>query len=247
MLRVRDAWHALGVPASRAGEVDRLYALPLDEFTRERDELAKRLRKDGDRDGAAEVKALKKPSVPAWAVNQVRRDRPDDVRRLLDVTEELHRVYAGLASAGARERLGEAAAMQRELIGSLVRCARELLEAGGHAAREPTLAKVAETLRAAALDEELRREITEGRVVKERRAAGLGPLSALPAAPPQRGGSADRAPTEPAGPDPKEVRSAERAVEAARKRVEAAREKLAAAQDALEAAEGRLREARQAP
>ena len=132
LLRVRNSWHALGVPDRHSGEIDRLYALPLEEFTHERDELAKRLRKDGDGDSAAAVKALKKPSVAAWAVNQVRRDRPEDVRSLLDVTEELHRVYAELSSAGARERLAEAAEMQRDLIRSLVRCAPQLLEAGGH-------------------------------------------------------------------------------------------------------------------
>jgi hypothetical protein len=223
------------VPDSPGAETDRLYALPLEEFTGERDALAKRLRADGDRDAAAEVKALKKPSVAAWAVNQVRRDRPDDVRRLLDVTEELHRVYAGLSSAGARERLGEAADMQRDLIGSLVRCASELLDAGGHAANEATLAKVAETLRAAALDEELRREVADGRVVKERRAAGLGPLESLPApapSPPSRKKAKPSKP-EPPRPDPKEVRKAERAVEAARARLERAQKELDAAEERL--------------
>ena len=131
------------------------------------------------------MKALSKPSVPAWAVNQVRRDRPDDVRRLLDVTDELHRVYAGLASAGARERLAEAASMQRELIGSLVRCAGELLDAAGHSPSDATLTKVADTLRAGALDEELRQQIADGRVVKEQRAAGLG-LEAMPRPPARR-------------------------------------------------------------
>jgi len=169
------------VPDGQAGEIDRLYALPLEEFTSERDELAKRLRKDGDRDAAAAVKALKKPSVAAWAVNQVRRDRPDDVRRLVEVTEELHRVYAGISSAGARERLVEAADMQRDLIRDLVRCARQLLEAGGHPASETTLTKVADTLRAAALDEGLRELVARGRVVKEQQAAGLGPLATMPA------------------------------------------------------------------
>ena len=163
-----------------SGEIDRLYSLPLEEFTRERDELAKRLRKGGDRDSAATIKALKKPSVAAWAVNQVRRDRPEDVRNLLEVTEELHRVYAALSSAGARERLGEAADMQRDLIRSLVRCAQQLLEAGGHGANEQTLNKVADTFRAAALDDELREQVSAGRVVKEQRAAGLGPLDSLP-------------------------------------------------------------------
>jgi hypothetical protein len=222
------------VPEPPAAEIDRLYALPLDEFTAERDSLAKRLRKDGDREAADAVKALKKPSVAAWAVNQVRRDRPDDVRRLLDVTEELHRVYAGIASAGARERLGEAASMQRELIGSLVRCAGELLDAGGHGSGEATLTKVADTLRAAALDEELREQIAAGRVAKERRAAGLGPLASMPAPPKSRPQAKPEPEPEP-GPDPKELRKAERGVEAARK-------KLAKAQDDLDAAEKRLRD-----
>jgi hypothetical protein len=164
------------VPEAHSADIDRLYALPLEEFTQERDELAKRLRTEGDRDGAAAVKALKKPSVAAWAVNQVRRDRPDDVRRLLDVTEELHRVYAGLSSAGARERLAEATEMQRDLIRSLVRCAEQMLDAGGHSASEQTLGKVADTLRAAALDADVREQVAHGRVAKEQQAAGLGPL-----------------------------------------------------------------------
>ena len=176
MLRVRHAWHALGVSDALAGEIDRLYALPLEEFTAERDELAKRLRKKDDRDSAAQVKALKKPSVAAWAVNQVQRDRPDEVRELIDVTEELHRVYKKLSSAGARERLEEAADMQRKLIQSLVRCASQLLEAGGHAPTDATLQKVADTLRAAALDTDVREQLARGRVVKEQTAAGFGPV-----------------------------------------------------------------------
>ena len=164
------------MPEAHAGEIARLYSLPLEEFTRERDELAKRLRGDGETDAAAAVKALKKPSVAAWAVNQVQRDRPDEVRELIEVTEELHRVYAKLSSAGARERLEETAEIQRRLIQSLVRCAEQLLEAGGHSASDETLMKVADTLRAAALDDEVREQVGRGRVVKERRAAGLGPL-----------------------------------------------------------------------
>ena len=49
--------------------IDDLYALPLERFTPERDALAKELAADGDRAGAARVKALRKPVVAAWAVN----------------------------------------------------------------------------------------------------------------------------------------------------------------------------------
>jgi hypothetical protein len=55
------------VPETHSGDIDRLYALPLEEFTHERDELAKRVRDEGDADAAAAVKALKKPAVAAWA------------------------------------------------------------------------------------------------------------------------------------------------------------------------------------
>ena len=80
--------------------------------------------------------------------------------------------------------------MQRDLISSLVRCASQLLEAGGHAASDATLEKVADTLRAAALDDELREQLARGRVVKEQRAGG-----ARPARPRRRSSCAGRRPT----------------------------------------------------
>src|SRR5579859_5053975 len=47
-------------------EIDRLYQLPLDEFTAARNALAK-----GAGGDAGRVRALGKPSVPAWIVNQL--------------------------------------------------------------------------------------------------------------------------------------------------------------------------------
>ena len=52
-------------------EIDALYQRPLTEFTTARNELAKALGKAGARDAAARVKALEKPTVTPWAVNQV--------------------------------------------------------------------------------------------------------------------------------------------------------------------------------
>ena len=57
-------------------EIDRLYELPLEEFTAARNALAKET-------GDAALKQLKKPTVPAWAVNQLARRREVDMRRLL--------------------------------------------------------------------------------------------------------------------------------------------------------------------
>ena len=46
---------------------EELYGLPPGEFTSARDKRAKELRGDGERDAANAVKALRKPTVAAWA------------------------------------------------------------------------------------------------------------------------------------------------------------------------------------
>ncbi|MDQ3824053.1 MAG: hypothetical protein M3321_12520, partial [Actinomycetota bacterium] len=65
-------------------ELDDLYGRPLAEFTAARNDLAKRLKKAGQADEAARVGALGKPTVSAWAVNQLARRQADRVSELLD-------------------------------------------------------------------------------------------------------------------------------------------------------------------
>ena len=52
-------------------DVDALFRLPLTEFTSARNGLAAQLKKKGRTQDASDVKALGKPSVSAWAVNQM--------------------------------------------------------------------------------------------------------------------------------------------------------------------------------
>src|SRR5437773_10087717 len=61
----RHASH--NVVVALESEVDRLYQLPLSEFTAARNALAKTLKGDE----AARVRALAKPTVVPWAVNQL--------------------------------------------------------------------------------------------------------------------------------------------------------------------------------
>ena len=77
-------------------ELDRLFALPLDEFTQARNELARRAREEGQRARAARVMELRKPTLPAWVVNQLARRREVEVRRLIEAGE---RVAAAQADA----------------------------------------------------------------------------------------------------------------------------------------------------
>src|SRR5215213_3323580 len=79
-----------------------LYALDPGEFVAARNELVRRLRKAGERDHAAEVAKLRRPSPPAWAVNQLTRRHRSDV-------EELVRLGEALRAAQDRALAGEEA------------------------------------------------------------------------------------------------------------------------------------------
>src|SRR3954462_3095984 len=79
---------------------DRLFAVTPDEFVAERTRLAKGLRADGDRPGAAEVAKLTRPSAPAWALNQVAREEPGVVDAWLDAAAALRDASSRPAGVG---------------------------------------------------------------------------------------------------------------------------------------------------
>src|ERR671939_779673 len=112
-------------------ELDRLYGLPLEEFTGARNSLAARLRKEGDAHAAGDVRGLPKPSVSAWLVNQLARREPEGVRRLLDAGEALRRAQAAALGGGSGDELREASAAERRLVRELVHRAGELAEEAG--------------------------------------------------------------------------------------------------------------------
>jgi hypothetical protein len=212
-------------------ELNRLYGLPLDEFTRERNELAKGLRAEGDGESAEAVRKLKKPSLPAWTVNQLVRRHRKEVRRLLQADERLRKAHEGLLSGGDRKAMTDAAAKERELVGGLVKKAEPLLSEGGSPS-PANLERVRNTLHAAALDEELRGELEAGRVVSDREPVGLGPFGAVE--------PSDR-PTPPTGDQRRELRQARKRAEQAEKRLQSAERSLELAQADAEEAHRALR------
>jgi hypothetical protein len=155
--------------------VDELYALPLDEFTPRRDELAKELRGTGKRDGAAWVKALRKPSAAAWLVNQLARTQKNDARRMLEKGDALRVAQErALARQASREELAGATQDHAEAMRILLSKAPGLLDRRGAPPSQMTLERVAETLRAILLDDAVRAGFAAGRLTREHRAAGLG-------------------------------------------------------------------------
>ena len=201
---------------------DELYGLPPGEFTEARDALVKRLRADKERELANQVKGLRRPTVAAWALNQLVRNRRKDVGALLAAGEELREAQEQLVGGGDRSAFQRAAAKERELVAKLARDAASLAAEAGVGSSQGLEEKLISTLHAAALDEETAAELGAGRVLRERQAvAGFG-------------GGFDVAPA-PSKPAPKRAKQAKPPKEDAAKKERAAaaeakaREELSAA------------------
>jgi hypothetical protein len=153
-----------------SNEVDALYALPLDEFTAARNALAKKL-------GSEEIRKLAKPSVPAWAVNQLARRERKKLGELLKSGETLQKqVLGGKAPPAA---LREAQQHERQLVRDLVQRAESLLKDAGRPATAATLERVSETLAAGAQTAEGREALRAGRLTEELEPAGFEALTGL--------------------------------------------------------------------
>jgi ElaB/YqjD/DUF883 family membrane-anchored ribosome-binding protein len=86
-------------------ELDGLYALPLEEFTKARNDLAARLRQAHQNEAADLVRSLKKPSVVAAAANRLAREEPHQVVGLLAAGERLREAQQrALSGDGKAER-----------------------------------------------------------------------------------------------------------------------------------------------
>jgi hypothetical protein len=248
---------------------EELYGLPPGEFTRARDERAKALRRDGDREAADAVKSLRKPTVAAWALNQLARRRRTDVEALLAAGEELRAAQEELLAGGERSAFQEAAAKERDLVAKLsadgTTLASEAGERGGGLQE-----KLAATLHAAALDEETAEELRSGRLVREREA--VGGFGGEPAPMPRRRPAKSRAKKAPAREQPdakasradaeqqqrlaaattderharRELESATRVLEHAQERADAAEAHAAEAAERARTTAERLREAKRA-
>jgi hypothetical protein len=169
------------------GELDRLYQLPLNEFTSARDELVKRLRAEGEREQAQEIKTLRKPTAAVWLVNQLVRERRLDVQRLVKAGESL-----------TKSQAPEARRDEQRALEQLAKGAREIAKRVGIGL--PAVGKAAETLRAASVTAEGRELLKRGRLTEELEPPGFEALTGLeglrrqiaPAKPPRTDGRAEK-------------------------------------------------------
>jgi hypothetical protein len=223
-------------------ELDRLYGLPLEQFTQARNDLVRRARKEDQGARAARVEELRKPSLPAWVVNQLARRYELDVQRLVKAGEQIAAAQAEAMRGGGADQLLEARRDQQRALQRLAESARQIISDAGRPV-EPNLDRVLSTLHAAALTEEGRALLKQGRMSEELEPPGFEALAgaAVPATR-RRATKARPAPTaqkpSPA-PPPKASRPPKQQDDAQRRREEAQRRRQLAAE-----ARARVRELR---
>jgi hypothetical protein len=153
-----------------------LYGLPLEEFTPARDALAKELKAAGHKDEAAEVKALRKPTLAAWALNRAARGHPDAVERLRSAGADL-RAAQSEALAGDASRLRDAGRALADEVDRVSGLAADALRAAGRPATAAQQEKLAATLRTAAVDDTAGDALARGVLVDDLEATGFSLLS----------------------------------------------------------------------
>jgi hypothetical protein len=224
--------------------IDGLYQGTLDRFTANRNALASELRKARRGEDADRVKALPKPSVTAWAVNQAWwRDR-EAFQAMLDAGEALRSAHlARLQGQSADVRA--AAEARQEAVNAVVDAAVRAL--GGPDDVSPDARhRIAGTIEALA-SSGVPADATIGRLSKDLQASGLEALSALtglaPAPPPRAPAPKPvivaRTPEKPK-PSTREAREEAKAEAAARERAQ----KIADAKASLAEREAGLRAAK---
>lgn len=240
---VAPARHARGMELTP--DVIALYRATPETFTTARDALAKHLREAGRPDEAKTVKGLRKPTVVAWALNQVADRDPTGVDALLGAGAELRAAQMAAMSGRGADRLRSATEARRSAVSQLGAVAAEAFRDAGKDPA-PHADEIRSALEAAAIDEDAGEALRTGTLERPPRPeSGFGDLGGLTLVPDERAATAPS--KAPAAPDLRELK---RRIDAERKRADRERataddlaSQIAVAESQLEKLKGRHREA----
>ena len=173
-------------PTDLESRIDALYALPLDEFVLRRNALASELKRDEREEEAAEVKKLTRPSLAAWALNQVYWHARPDYDRLIAAGDRMREVQRR-ALSGHKVDLDEVTRERQQAVRTVVDRAGSLLLDAGQPATDATRQKIAATADTVAAYGSRPQEYTPGRLERELVPPGFEALAGLATgAPPLR-------------------------------------------------------------
>jgi hypothetical protein len=144
---------------------DELYGLTPEQFTAARNARAKEAKVAGDKEAAAQIAGMRKPTAVAWLANCLARQRPDEVGPLLELGEALREATATLSGPELRELSRQ----RHRLVHALVQEAKALAAENGRRVTEEVARGLDETLTAALTNaddgDRLRRaQLTDGLV-----------------------------------------------------------------------------------
>jgi hypothetical protein len=152
---------------------DELFVCPPSGFVEARNALARRLRAQGDREAAAEVSRLRRPTQSVWALNQTARQEAALVEALGDAGQAL-RAATENALAGDASALRPAQEAERVTVDRVVAAAEAHLAAVGEPANPVIHQRMVDTLRATSTDPHAAAHLHAGRLTEDLTAAGLG-------------------------------------------------------------------------
>jgi DNA repair exonuclease SbcCD ATPase subunit len=150
----------------READVDELFKLPLTEFIGARKTLATRLKKEGRGDHAERVQALVKPSVSAWAVNQLYWQQRAAFARLLATGEDFRRAQVS-RHAGKVADMREALDARRKALSELSTLATKILSDTGHNPTPEMVRRITTTLEAISAYASLPDDLAAGRLTQD--------------------------------------------------------------------------------
>jgi hypothetical protein len=213
------------MPLTTDADVAALYRLPLDEFTAARNALAKTAG-----GGAAAIRALTKPPVAAWAVNQLYWNDRRTWDALVEAAEHQRRVNKAVLGGRAGD-VRAAGQVHDEAVQDALKATLAILAAGGHAITDATRQAILNTLRALPADE------APGRLTRTLMPGGFELLAGVSVAGPARKDTKDTKATKEA----KDTKDPKERAEVDVKALTKAREAAVAADRALTEAEQAVR------
>ncbi len=147
------------MPKTLDAQIDRLFQLPLDEFTAARNALAKNAGKEG-----TAIRQLLKPPVAAWAVNQLYWSRRDEYEALVEAASAMRQTHKAVIE-GRRGDLRAAGRDHEHALDAALKATVVVMKASGQPATDATRHAVLNTLRALPAGDEpgrLMRALTPG-------------------------------------------------------------------------------------
>jgi hypothetical protein len=147
-----------------------LYGLLPEEFAAARENRASEARASGDRDVAAAIRHLRRPTKSAWLANLLVRERPAEINALLELGRAMLKAQSDLAA----EEMRQLSQQRQRVVASLSDAARRLAHGMGKEVSESTIRELEETLDAAVANSQARDSLASGHLASAMRYSGLG-------------------------------------------------------------------------